>query len=158
MLNTWFSEIVKDANERALNDQELERIMVYYSGLPARLRAAEEIEQLEGELAGTLYGELKKKYPSCQIYTRRLVQDILESLRPMVQAMLADEARLFRLRWIDHLERVVEEMQLDPAEIHEVYTILQERLSTKVSSHTRELLQPYFDELAEALSPALASR
>ncbi|MFO0798589.1 MAG: hypothetical protein U0804_14030 [Gemmataceae bacterium] len=116
------------------------------------------MEQVEGELAGTLFTELKKKHPKVPLYTRRLVQDVLESLRPMVQAMLADEPRLFRHRWVAHLERVVDEMGLDPAELLEVYTLIQVRTAAKLSKHSRELLQPYFDELADALSPALAGR
>ncbi|QJW97810.1 globin family protein [Frigoriglobus tundricola] len=157
-MNTWFTEIVRDANERALNDQELERITVYYGGLPARLRAAEEVEQLESELAGTLFGELKKKHPYRTLYTRRLVQDLLESLRHMVQAMLADEPRMFRHRWVNHLTRVVAELDLDPGEIQDVYALVLDRSAGKLANHSRELLQPYFDELADALTPALAGR
>ena len=155
-MNTWFTEIVKDANERAFNDQELERIMVYYGGMPARLRAAEEVEQLEGELANTLYGELKKKHPHRQLYTRRLVQDVLESLRPMAQAMLADEPKLFRQRWINHATQVVAELALDPVEIRDVYAAIQEKAEAKLAPHSRELFQPYFDELAAAFAPAVA--
>jgi len=157
-MNTWLTDIVRDANERAFNDHELERIMVYYGGLPARLRAAEEVEQLEGELAGTLFTELKKKHPRRSLYTRRLIQDLLEGLRPMVQAMLADEPKLFRQRWVNHLTRVVAEMGLEPSEIQDVYDLILERTNGKLASHSRELLQPYFDELSDALTPALASR
>lgn len=155
-MNTWFTDIVKDANERPFSDQELERVMVYYGGLPARLRAAEEVEQFEGELAGTLFVELKKKHPKRPLYTRRLILDVLESLRPMTQAMLADEPRLFRHRWVHHLARVVEELDLDPAEVWEVYAVIQERAAGRLSHHTRELLHPYFEELADALAPAPA--
>lgn len=150
-MNTWFTEIVKDANERTLSDGELERVMVYYGGMPARLRAAEEIEQLEGELAGTLYTELKKKHPLRSLYTRRFVLDVLESLRPMTQAMLADEPRLFRLRWVYHMSRVVDELGLDTEEVREVYEVILERASTRLSQHSRELLRPYFDEVIDAL-------
>ena len=154
-MNTWFSDIVKDTNERILSDQELERIMIYYGGMPARLRASEEVEQLEGELAGTLFGELKKKYPKRPLYGRRLVQDVLESLRTMAQAMLADEPKLFRLRWLNHMGRVVEE--LDPSEIQDIYALIQDKAAAKLSAQSRELMQPYFDELAESLSPVTAS-
>ena len=156
-MNTWFTDIVRDANERAFSDPELERIMVYYGGLPARLRAAEEVEQLEGELAGTLFGELKKKHPKRTLYTRRLVQDVLESLRHMAQSMLADDPDLFRRRWTDHVEQVVAELALDPAELADVYDLIQEKAAGKLTAHSRELFQPYFDEMAEALSPALAA-
>ncbi len=156
-MNTWFSEIVKDTNERILSDQELERIMIYYGGMPARLRASEEVEQLEGELAGTLFGELKKKFPKRTLYGRRLVQDVLESLRTMAQAMLADEPKLFRLRWMNHMGRVVEELDLDPSEIQDIYALIQEKAAAKLSAHSRELMQPYFDELAESLTPAAVS-
>jgi isopentenyl diphosphate isomerase/L-lactate dehydrogenase-like FMN-dependent dehydrogenase len=157
-MNTWFTDIVKDANERTLSDQELERIMVYYSGMPARLRAAEEVEQLEGELASTLYVELKKAHPKRTLYTRRFVQDALEGLRPMTQAMLADEPRLFRHRWLHHLTRVIDELQVDPAEVWDVYARIRQRAAERLSHHSRELLDPYFDELADALAatPALA--
>ncbi|MGL6097529.1 MAG: hypothetical protein ACRC7O_17245 [Fimbriiglobus sp.] len=153
-MNTWFTDMVKDANERCFSDPELERIMVYYSGLPARLRASEEVEQLEGELAGTLFTELKKKHPKRALYTRRLVQDVLESLRPMTQAALADEPRLFRARWLDHTKRVVDELDLDPAELREIFEVIQERAAGRLSQHTRDLLRPYFDEVFEALAPA----
>jgi truncated hemoglobin YjbI len=156
-MTTWFTDIVKDANERTLSDQELERVMVYYGGMPARLRAAEEVEQLEGELAGTLFTELKKAHPKRALYTRRFVQDVLESLRPMTQAMLADEPKLFRHRWVGHLARVVDEVGLDPAEVRAVYDVIRERAAGRLSHHTRELLDPYFDDLADALAaPALA--
>jgi hypothetical protein len=149
---------VKDANERCFSDPELERIMVYYSGLPARLRASEEVEQFEGELAGTLFTELKKKHPKRPLYSRRLIQDVVESLRPMTQAALADEPRLFRARWLDHMRRVVDELDLDPSELREVYEVIQDRAAGRLSQYTRDLLRPYFDEVLEALAPATPTR
>ena len=85
------------------------------------------------------------------------MQDVLESLRIMAQAMLADEPKLFRLRWLNHMGRVVEELELDPSEIQDIYALIQDKAAAKLSAHSRELMQPYFDELAESLSPVTAS-
>jgi hypothetical protein len=76
----------------------------------------------------------------------------------MTQAMLADEPKLFRQRWVNHMVRVVAEMDLDPAEIQDIYALVWERATGKLAAHSRELLEPYFDELAEALAPAMAGR
>ena len=157
-MNTWFTDVVKDANERAFNDHELERIMVYYSGMPSRLRVAETIELAEREMVANLLGDLERKYPGRTLYSRRLIRDLLESLRHLTHALLADEPRLFRRRFIDHLTRTVAELDIDPTEVRDVYDMIRERLDSKLGVQGRELIQPYFDELSDVLTPALAAR
>ena len=157
-MNTWFTDVVKDANERAFNDHELERIMVYYGGLPTRLRASEVIEQVERELASSLLGDLERKFPERSLYGRRLVRDLLESLRHLTHAMLADDPRLFQRRWLGHMTRTLAELDVDPTEIRDVYDLIRERLDARLGSQGRDLIRPYFDELAEALTPAPAAR
>ena len=155
-MRTWLTDIVREANERTFTDAELERMTVYLTGLPARLRAAEEVEQFEADLATTLYPELKKKHPTRVLYTRRFVQDVVESLRHLVHAALADEPVLFRRRWLGHLCRVIDELGLDPAEVREVYEAIRDRAAGRLTRSTRELVDPYFDELVDALTPAAA--
>jgi hypothetical protein len=150
-MNTWLTEIIKDANERPYNDRELERILVYYAGMPTRLKVAEQIEQLEAELTNSLPAELKRRYPQRNLYTKRLVLDLLESLRHFTVALLAEEPRLFRERWLHHLARVLQELSIDPTEISDVYLIIAERLKAKVGVTNHDLLQPLLDDLFQTL-------
>jgi hypothetical protein len=151
-MNTWLTEIITNANERTFNDREMERMLVYYNSLPARLRAAEEVEQLEVELTGTLHAELRKKHPRRTLYTKRVVQDLLEGLRHLAHAAVADEPRLFRRRWVAHLKRLVEDLPLDPGEVRDVYVTIAERLERKLSAASYECLQPFLEELLDALT------
>jgi hypothetical protein len=157
-MSTWFLEIMKNANERMFSDFELERIMLYYNRLPARLRAAESVERVEGELISKLVAELKERFPERTLYTPRFVQDVVESLRHMVLSLLADEPRLFRTRWLNHLTTVVRTLELDPRDVRDVYELMRELLSTRLSAQAEDLLQPYFEEVADALSPARSVR
>lgn len=72
MINTWLTEIIHTANERLFNDEELARMLSYYSSVPTRLKLVEELERQEPSLTRALHKELQRRYPQRTLYTRRL--------------------------------------------------------------------------------------
>lgn len=159
MFNTWFTDIVRTTNERPLGDSDLTRIMAYYGTVPARLRLSEELERLEGTLLKPLQAELGKRFPGRPLYTKRFVQDILESLRHVNRAVLADDLKLLRGPWVDHVVEVLAATETDPEEVLDVYTVLRELLVKQLPKSTLEVLEPAYDEMLDALTrgPAVAA-
>lgn len=152
MMNTWFTDLIRGANERLFSEGDLTRIMAYYATVPARLRLGEELERLEPNLVKPLHAELVKRYPDRPLYTRRFAQDLVEGLRPMYRAVLADDPRLFRHRWIDHLLDATEATGVDRGEIRDAYAVLRELLERQLPRGAWEHLEPEFAELTDALT------
>lgn len=157
MMNTWFTDIVRSTNERIFSESDLTRIMTYYGSMPARLKLSEELERIEPTLTKPLHAELLKRYPNRSLYTRRLVQDLVESLRVLNQAVLADDLKLLRARWINHLLDIVSALELDAREIRDAYVVLQEMLERQLPRSAWEMLEPAYAEMLDALTrgPAL---
>jgi len=151
-MNTWFTEIVRDANERLFSPAELDRIMAYYSSMPARLKAAEEIEVIDADFNRNLLVEMRKKFPNRELYSKRVILDLLDGLRVLAQALLMDEPQFLRDRWIFHLIRVIEESGIDPDHVRDVYVEMGNVLNHRLSASSRELMGPLLQELIESTS------
>lgn len=157
-MNTWLTHLVRDANERAFDDRELDRLTAYTDSLPARLDVSDELRQLEGELVASMPAEMRKKFPERTMYTKRVVQDLLEALRHLSHAVLCDEPELFRRRWVDHLCKVISEARLDPTTIRDFYQVVQERAELALSLRGRELVRPILDSLMQSFPAYSRSR
>jgi hypothetical protein len=157
MLNTWLTDIVRSTNERIFSESDLTRIMAYYATVPSRLRLCEELERIEPTLVKPMHAELLKRYPGRALYTRRLVQDLVESLRYLNRAVLADDLKLLRRRWVDHLIEVTDATGTDPQEIRDAYVVLRELLERQLPRSAWEALEPAFADMLDALTrgPAL---
>ncbi len=157
MINTWFTDIIRTTNERIFSDADLTRIMAYYASVPARLRLSEELERLEPTLAKPLLTELSKRFPGRSLYNRRFAQDLIESLRYINRAVLADDLRLLRRRWVDHLIEVLDATGTDPQAVIDAYGVLRELLERQLPRSAWEVLEPAYTDMLDALSrgPAL---
>lgn len=157
MINTWFTDIIRTTNERIFSEADLTRIMAYYATVPARLKLSEELERLEPTLVKPLQAELAKRYPSRALYTRRFAQDLVESLRYINRAVLADDFRLLRRRWVDHLVQLLDATGTDPQEVLDAYQVLRELLERQLPRSAWEVFEPVFTEMLDALTrgPAL---
>lgn len=152
MINTWFTDIIRTANERPFNEAELTRIMAYYDTMPSRLQLNEELERLEPTLIKPLHAELAKRFPGRELYSRRFVQDLVESLRWLNQAVLVDDLRLLRRRWTTHLLDVLEATDTDPQEVRDAYEVLGKMLQAQLPRSAWEVLEPAFNSVLDALA------
>jgi hypothetical protein len=152
MTNTWFTDLVRAANERPLGESDLTRIAAYYATAPARLRLSEELERLEPGLVKPLHAELVRRYPDRPLYARRLVQDLVEGLRHLNRAVLADDLRLVRRKWVDHLIDAAAATDTDPAHICDAYAVLGELLERQLPRSAWEVLRPAFADMLDALT------
>jgi len=157
MINTWLTEIIHTANERLFNDEELARILSYYSSVPTRLKLVEELERQEPSLTRALHKELQRRYPQRTLYTRRLAQDLVESLRYVARAVLADDLRLLRYRWIDHMRAALAACDVDPQWIADAYAVLRELLQRQLTRSVWEVLDPAWSELNDSLTRGLVA-
>jgi hypothetical protein len=159
MFNTWFTDIVRTTNEKPFTDGDLARIMAYYGTVPQRLKLTEELERLESTLLKPLQAELAKRFPGRALYTKRLVQDILESLRHLARAVLADDLKLLRKPWVDHVVEVLSATETDAQEVIDVLGVLREMLVKQLSRSAWEMLEPAYDDMLDALTrgPAVAA-
>ncbi len=151
-MNTWLTDIFRKTNERAFSDADLARMMAYYAKLPARLKLASELEKNEPGLGRKLHEELARRYPDRGLYTRPLATDLVESLRHVAAAALADDPSVLRLRWTDHLVRLLPALEVDPAEVRDAYLVLRELLEGRMTQTAWDAFHPMFDEMTEALS------
>ncbi len=157
MQNTWLTDIIHSTNERMFSESDLTRMMAYYSTVRSRLRLCEEMERIEPTLVKPLHAELVKRYPARPLYNRRLIQDLVESLRYLTRAVLADDLKLLRQRWVDHLIDVMDTTGLDPQEVRDAYVVLRELLERQLPRSAWEVLEPTFVDMLDALTrgPAL---
>jgi len=152
MMNTWFTDIVRSTNEQILPDADLARIMAYYATVPARLRLSEELERLEPNFVKNLQVELSKRHSDRSLYNRRFTQDIVESLRHLNRSVLADDPRLLRCRWIDHLLEVTAATNTDPAVVRDAYVALRDLLERQLPRSAWDVLEPAYTDLLDALT------
>jgi hypothetical protein len=151
-MNTWLTDIMRKANERPFPEADVARMTAYYARLPARLKLGEELERAEAGLARRLHEELTKRYPDRQTYSRPLAQDLVESLRHVNLSVLADDPRLLRYRWTEHLARVLPELGVDPLEVRDAYLVLRELIEGRLTGSSWEVFRPAFDEMTDALT------
>lgn len=152
MMNTWLTDIIRTTNEAIFSEADLTRMMAYYASMPSRLKLSEELERLEPTLTKVLHSDLVKRYPDRSLYSRRLVQDLVESLRYINRAVLADDLRILRHRWIDHLLDVAAATNIDLLHIRDAYLALRELLQRNLPRSAWEVLEPAYDELLDALT------
>jgi hypothetical protein len=148
-MKTWFTELISQANERLLNDSEFERIFVYFDSLPNRLGAIEELERCEGDLRQSLLSEVRTRYPDRTIYDKTFINDIVSAIRLAAQAMLADEPRLVRERWVDHALLVCSTLDVPLAYVGDVFTLARGRLERSLSKEAMATFSPYLTELTK---------
>lgn len=152
MMNTWFTDIVRSANERVFSEADLTRITAYYATVPARLKLSEELERLEPNLVKPLHAELVKRFPGRALYSRRVVQDLVESLRYLNRAVLADDLRLLRRRWVDHLMDTCAATSVDVREVLDAYAVLREQLERQLPRSAWEVLEPAYADMLDTLT------
>lgn len=157
-MNTWLTDIIRRTNEKVYSETDLTRIMAYYARVPVRLRLGEELAKLEPTLGRKLHDELVRQYPDRSLYTRPFAQDLVEGLRHANLAVLADEPKLLRARWTDHLARLIPSLGVDPLEVRDAYQVLRGILETRLTASTWDVLRPVYDDMTETLSaiPTLA--
>ena len=158
MINTWFTDIIRTTNERIFAEADLTRIAAYHATVPARLRLSEELERAEPGLVKPLHAELAKRFPGRPLYNRRFAQDLVESLRYLNRAVLADDLRLVRRRWVDHLIEVLDATGTDPQEVIEAYGVLRELLERQLPRSAWEVLEPAYADMLDALTRGPAVR
>lgn len=153
-MNTWLTDILRTTNERLFSDADLARVTEYYSTVPSRLKLGQELEKLEAGLSRQLLAELTRLHPDRPLYSRRFAQDLVESLRHVNLAVLADEPRLLHDRWTAHLGDVLAGAGVDPGEVHDAYGSLRDLLKKQLTATAWEAFRPTFDDMLEALSVA----
>ena len=151
-MNTWLTDIIRKTNERPFSDADLARMMAYYAKLPARLKLAAELEKQEPGLAKKLHDELAKRFPDRPLYTRPLAADLVESLRHVALAALADDPTVLQRRWTDHLGRLLPALDVDPMEVRDAYLALRDLLEKKLTQTAWDAFHPTFDEMTDALT------
>jgi hypothetical protein len=152
-MNTWMTELIYGANERFFSRDELERMKAYFGSMPARLRAAEELERLESTLAEHCRSEWHNQAPACTP-SPMLLRDQIESLRLVAQAMLLDDPRLLQSRLLDHLGNLTHNLSGADRELQAGYQTLGAVLRRQLSPTSLGLLEPYLERILETVSDA----
>lgn len=151
-MNPWLINLVKDANERMLSVQEVERVIAFLDGLPARIKLGEDLERLEPEIVNALVKELPAAHPGRPGYTRVAIQDVVESLRHLFVSVFVDEPEFLRLRWTDNLAATLRESELDEEWAADIYRAADEKLRKLLRGTSLELYRPAMDQMMESVS------
>jgi hypothetical protein len=72
--------------------------------------------------------------------------------------LLADDMRLLRRRWVDHLVEATEATGTDPQEIRDAYVILSELLERQLPRSAWEVLEPALADMLDTLTRGVAAR
>ncbi|VTR98397.1 globin family protein [Tuwongella immobilis] len=153
-MTPWLNEMLYSVNERFFTPAELDKVRTYVNSVTPRMRVAEEIEKMESWLERELITQLARQHPTRTCYNQRFVRDVIESMRVVVQSMLADDPRLLQYRVTDHLTALVRNLEIPAEVVAAPYHLLQTLLAEKLGVSQWGILEPYLSQITDALAVA----
>jgi Phycobilisome protein len=164
MMSTPLNELLRQSEGRYLTPDEREQILAYARDLPARVRAAEEVEAREADILGAVVDGLRERYPR---YERlfpnawdRCARDVQLVLRYDVRAMLAADPRPLEDKALYYLRSILAAYNLTPQFARDCCALLRDRCRERLSPESFALLEPFLERNSQVLGdfpePAVA--
>ena len=145
--------------------KERSALQAYLATARARRSALEEVRRSAVKVIDDLMAGIRRMYPQ---FGKVRPQGFEKGHRDLVllthmaaNAMFLGETDTLDDMFTHWYKTIIKGVHMSPQFLTDTFVLWREsleRTNGKLASHSRELLQPYFDELSDALTPALASR
>ncbi len=159
------NDILRQSEGRYLTPEERSDVLAYAKELPARVRAAQEVEALEGDIVAAACEGLRERYPRYQrLFPNawdRCAEELRLVLRYDVRAMLADDPRPLEDKALFYLRSILAAYNLTPQFARDAYELLRDKCRDRLSPDAFSLLEPYLQRnvavLADFPEPVVAA-
>jgi hypothetical protein len=163
-MNPPLNTIFRQSDGRYLTADERKLVLEFAQDVPARVRASQEIEGLEGSLIAAVIGDLRGKFPRFErLFPNawdQLASDIRLVLRADVRAMLAGDLRVLEDKALFYLRSILAAYNVTPQFARDTFTLLHDRCRDRATPDTYARMEPYLERntqvLADFPEPAVA--
>jgi hypothetical protein len=163
-MSTPLNDLLRQSEGRYLTPDEREQVLAYARDLPARVRAAEEVEAREADILAGVVDALRERYPR---YERlfpnawdRCAGDVRLVLRFDVRAMLAADPQPLEDKALYYLRSILAAYNLTPRFVGDAFALLRDECRGRLSPESFALLEPFLERnihvLGDIPEPAVA--
>lgn len=149
---TTLTQAVLQADDRFLNDQELQGLERYIQTFTARNQAYQILSQNADELVIQTLKRLAQTHrPEVEAHGAKCKRDMSYALQYIARAVLMDESDVFKqdfALWMENITRAVHKG--DSAA--RAYSCLKMTIQQSMPTHCAALVNPYLDDLITAFS------
>jgi hypothetical protein len=164
-MNPSLNEILRACEGRYPGAAEREKLLTVARELPARVRAAEDVEAQEAAIAEAVVAALRERYPRYEkLFSQawgRCASDLQVVLRYDVRAMLANDPRPLEDKALYYMRSILAAYNLTPQFVRDCFTLLRDQCRARLSPESFGLLDPFLDRnvrvLADFPEPAVAA-
>ena len=150
-MTNWLNKLMLTSNGRPLTAAEGERLAEYAESLPDRLAAARKLEESHKWLAKQLADVVAPKATEWGLPREALVNDFVQSLTAVAQAMLVDDPDVLADTVVSPFKSLADALDIPSEELGELLLAAWSALSRRLDPRSAALLQPHFQWAAEAL-------
>ena len=150
-MTNWLNRLMTTSNGRPLTAAEGERLAEYAESLPDRLAAVRKLEESQKWLAKQLTDVVAPKAAEWGLPREALVNDFVQSLTAVAQAMLADDLEVMAETVVAPFRSLADALDIPADELGDLLLAAWSALSRRLEARPAALLQPYFRWAAEAL-------
>jgi hypothetical protein len=158
-------DILRVSEGRYPTPEERDRLLDLAHELPARVKAAEEVEAREADILAGVVGGLRDHYPRYEkLFPKawdRCARDVQFVLRYDVRAMLANDPRPLDDKALYYLRSILAAYNLTPQFTRDCFTLLRDQCRERLSPEAFALLEPFLARNVEVLGnipePAVAA-
>lgn len=154
-MSALLTKLTNDADGRYLTAQERQTVLDLADALPKRLRAAEQVEQVEESALRTALEDVQPQYPEFAKYHdqawARQYRDTQLVVRAAVAAMVNDDPRQLDDRALFWARSMFAANNYTPTFVRDTFTAVRDRLRDKLGAEEFTLLQPFLDRAITVL-------
>ena len=150
-MSNWLNELMRTSSGRPLTADEGERLAEYAEGLPDRLAAARKLEESHKWLAKQLADVVAPKAAEWGLPREALVNDFVQSLTAVAQAMLVDDRGVLADTVVAPFKGLADALDIPSEELGELLLAAWSALSRRLEGRHAALLRPHFLWAAAAL-------
>ena len=164
-MNSSLNVILRACEGRYPGAEERAKLLAIARELPARVRAAEDVEAHEAATTAAVVAALHGRYPRYEkLFPQgwdRCASDLQLVLRSNVRAMLANDPRPLDDKALYYLRSILAAYNLTPQFTRDCFTLLRDQCRERLSPEAFALLEPFLARNVEVLGnipePAVAA-
>ena len=151
-MTNWLNKLMLTSNGRPLTGDEGERLAEYAETLPDRLAAARKLEESHKWLVKQLGEVVAPKAAEWGLPREALVNDFVQSLTAVAQAMLLDDREVLGDTVVAPFRSLADALDIPSEDLGDLLLAAWSSLSRRLEARPAALLQPYFHWAAAALN------
>lgn len=155
-MNERLRSIISDSDGRYLTKEEMKEILAWTTSLPARFKAAANVEEKELAIARWVIDDLKRRYPNFTKYHyqgwEKGSRDLQLTLRAAAQAMILNDITNLEDKVLFWFRTILSGVDLTPKFVSESFTLLRDACKQQLAAESFTLLEPYLTRMIEVLA------